>query len=212
MASLQVIDHTGKKIKSLKVADELIKAEVSPALLAQAIRVYQSNQRQATKSTQNRAEVTFSTAKIWRQKGTGRARHGSRRAPIFVGGGRAHGPTGNENYKLKLTKKMRKRALAAAFTYLHEHNSLVIIDSLTKIDGKTKNAKTILTKVAQYPDKKILVILNKPEATILQATSNLPNVTITQAHRVHIYELLAHDLILTTPEAIKQVTKRVADQ
>ena len=94
MAQIPLVNTSGKKVKSLKVSGKIFGAKVNPSLVNQAVRVYLSNQRQASARTKSRGEVKVTKAKIWRQKGTGRARHGSRNAPIFVGGAKAHGPTG----------------------------------------------------------------------------------------------------------------------
>src|SRR4030067_2701068 len=92
-------DYQGKPQGTVTVSATYFKAKANPALVTQALRIYQSNQRQVTRKVKTRGEIDRTTQKVWRQKGTGRARHGSRRAPIFVGGGVAHGPTGQENFR-----------------------------------------------------------------------------------------------------------------
>src|SRR3989344_4194294 len=99
MTKLPVFDHKGTKLTSMTVADGLFAAKINQALMDQAVRVYLSSQRRGLAKSKRRGEVKVTKAKVWRQKGTGRARHGSRNAPVFVGGGKAHGPTGEQNLK-----------------------------------------------------------------------------------------------------------------
>ena len=116
MPSLDVYSTSGKKTSTTSVKKKFFEAKINSSLMAQAIRVYLSNQRQAPAKTKSRGEVKVTKKKVWRQKGTGRARHGSRNAPIFVGGGKAHGPSGTQNYKLKMSKKMKKASLFSALS------------------------------------------------------------------------------------------------
>src|SRR3990167_8071260 len=111
--------------------------QASPQLLAQAIKVYLTNQRQGTKHAKTRGEVAGSGKKIWRQKGTGKARHGDRQAPLFVGGGIAHGPKGNENYKLNLPDKMKRLALRIVLTDKLKDERIVLVKSLKTVKAKT---------------------------------------------------------------------------
>ena len=108
MPSLDVYSTSGKKTSSVQVKAKFFNAKVNQALMTQAVRVYLSNQRQTPAQTKSRSQVKVTKSKIWRQKGTGRARHGSKNAPIFVGGAKAHGPTGEQNFKLKMSKKMKQ--------------------------------------------------------------------------------------------------------
>ena len=200
--TVNVYSLTGKVVSTLTLPDGVFSRAAKPALLAQAVRVYLSNQRQGTKSVKTRADVSYSTRKLWRQKGTGRARHGSRKAPIFVGGGVAHGPTGNENYTLKLTKKMRHLALYGALTAKAQDQAICILDDVSKSAGKTKAFQTLFSKITSYPKSRLLLVLDQPYPGVLKAVHNLPGVFPTQVKRLNAYEVLNHQSIVMVKPAL----------
>lgn len=193
----------GEKLGAAALPENLFGVTASASLLALAVNVYLSNQRQATRKAQSRSEVNRTTAKIWRQKGTGRARHGSRRAHIFVGGGVAHGPKANANFAKTLPKKMRRKALLGALSLRAKNNELVVINNLERIENKTKAFSQLLTKVVNYPEtRKVLIILPDVFEGIINASSNLKGVAITQAKRLNTHEILHANTILLAKEAI----------
>lgn len=193
----------GEKLGTTALPENLFGVTASASLLALAVNVYLSNQRQATRKAQSRSEVNRTTAKIWRQKGTGRARHGSRRAHIFVGGGVAHGPKANANFTKTLPKKMRRKALLGALSLRAKNNELVVISSLERIENKTKAFSQLLAKVVNYPEtRKVLIILPDVFEGIISASSNLKGVAITQAKRLNTHEILHANTILLAKEAI----------
>lgn len=184
--------------------------KIDPQLLAQAVRVYLSNQRQGTKKTKDRGEVNGSGKKIWRQKGTGKARHGDRYAPLFVGGGVAHGPTGEENYELRLPRKMRQKALAMALKSKFDEGELVITDNkLTQI-SKTKDLVGKLRQVAGYDDKKRVLLVVSPGSAkgLWQASGNLTKVRITTPEALTAYQILASRTVVITPDGLKVAGER----
>jgi len=138
MSKIDLLAINGQKVGSLDLPKEIFEVKINEPLMAQAVRVHLANQRRAKPKVKNRSEIRGSRRKIWRQKGTGRARHGDRYAPIFVGGGRAHGPTGQENHQLKLTKKMKRRALFAALSLKLKQGEVVAVKDLAKIEPKTR--------------------------------------------------------------------------
>jgi len=141
---VNVYTISGKKSGTTTLPKEIFGKEVSEKLLAQAVRVYLANKRQAPAKTKSRGEIKTSKRKIWRQKGTGRARHGSRNAPIFVKGGVAHGPRGNQNFSLKMPKKMKRAALLGALTNKADDKKIFVIEDFTKIKPKTKEAQKLI--------------------------------------------------------------------
>jgi len=174
---VDLFDLAGRKTGKVAVSAELSRAKANPRLVAQAIRVILSNQRRSLAQTKTRGEVRGSRIKIWRQKGTGRARHGDRYAPIFVGGGVAHGPTGKENWQLKLSKKMKRAALLAALKDKFEKNRIVAVDDLGKIKPKTKLAFGLIEGIKKEKKEKIsastLVVVEKNKENVNRAFSNL---------------------------------------
>lgn len=210
--NITVFGPTGKKTGTFPLPKEIFEAKVNQALLAQAVRVYRARMRRGTKKTKTRGMVQGSTIKIYRQKGTGRARHGARYAPIFVGGGIAHGPTGKENYHRSLTRDQRRQALISALTLKAKDNQVAIIDKLETLKPKTKSMHQTLKTVSQKvtPEKsikKLSLILAEPIESIIRAARNLSGVTIHQARGLNAYEVLSGGLLIfakSSLETLKQ--------
>jgi len=196
----KVYDHTGKNTSTIELPAAIFAVKVSSQLLAQYTRVYLSRQRQATSQAKTRGEIALTKAKVWRQKGTGRARHGARSAPIFVGGGVSHGPTGDQNYQLKLSKKMRRQALLGALT--SRADILTIITGLDKLSTQTKSFQTLITKITGDTHK-TLVILDQPFTSVIQAAQNIKFITLTQAKRLNAYEILNHRHLIMSQACLK---------
>jgi len=173
-------------------------------LLSQAVRKVLSNQRKSGAKAKTRSEVTGSGIKIWKQKGTGRARHGDRQAPIFVGGGKAHGPTGTQNYHLDLPKKMRQKAVLGALSAKLEEKKAFLLGDLQI--AKTKEAFTFVEKVREkFALKgKILFICSRGEEG-KRYFRNLRGITVLNSQMLNTYQLLASEAILLTGEALKEI-------
>lgn len=167
-------------------------------LLAQAVRVYLANQRQGTQSAQTRAEVSRTRKKLYKQKGTGGARHGDRKAPIFVGGGVAFAPKPRD-YSLKLSKTMRKKALEEALKL----KKLEKLEGLDKVDGKTAKLAKLLTGAKSY-----LIVTDGYQEKIWRAARNIPGITVLPKDQLNAYEVLRAEKIFTTgAEAVKEEKK-----
>src|SRR3989344_7511314 len=149
MTKLPVFDHKGTKLTSMTVADGLFAAKINQVLMDQAVRVYLSSQRRGLAKSKSLGEVKVTKAKVWRQKGTGRARHGSRNAPIFVGGGQAHGPTGEQNYKRTLSATMKRQSLFSALTFKLKNDSIVVVDKLDTLKPKTTIFGKLFSKITK---------------------------------------------------------------
>lgn len=203
---LEVYNLNAKAVKKISLPKEIFAQKLNPVLIAQAVRVYLSNQRQGSAKTLTRGEVSGSGKKLYRQKGTGRARHGDRKAPIFVKGGKAHGPTGEENYKLKMSKKMKKKALFSALSEKAKNKDILIISGLEKIEPKTKIMLEILKKLnAKFKDtaKRIILVLSKRQENIIRAASNLANVELVYVSQLNAYQVVKNDKIIFTLESIQ---------
>jgi large subunit ribosomal protein L4 len=198
----------------------IIKPELDPAIwqtpysahaVSLTVRSYLGNQRQGTSKVKNRGEVKGSTKKIRPQKGTGGARHGSRYAPQFRGGGIAHGPTGKENYHYQVNKKVKKKALQSTLSKKNQAQEIMIIDQINLSSYKTKEANNFLTQL-KVNDKKLLIIFstleNKNEKT-KKSFRNLPNVSLSNSKKVNVYEVINHSLILFTQEAFTEMEERI---
>jgi len=197
-SSLNLYDTTGKITSKIEVP-KAFSVDVDPALIALAVRVYLANQRQATSKVKTRGEVNRTTKKVWKQKGTGRARHGSRGAPIFVGGGVAHGPSGNQEYGLKLPKKMRQKAIIMAMAQSIIDDKVIVIDGLESIKSTTKSVHSLLNKL-ELENSKTLCLLDQPIKDFIQGSKNIKNISVSQAKRTNVFEILsAQKIILHKP-------------
>lgn len=194
------------KDSTTTVADEIFGQKVNKQLLSQAIRVYLSNKRQGTNKVKTRSENSRSKSKWYKQKGTGNARHGSRNAPIFVGGGIAHGPKGMTDWSLKLTSRMKKQALISAFSGQAEN--IVVTAQLRNLSGKTSEGQRIINFLAKDANK-VLVIINTTQPQIIRSLANLGNVLITKASRVTALEVAMADQIILEKDAIKVLEERL---
>ncbi|MBI5127575.1 50S ribosomal protein L4 [Candidatus Roizmanbacteria bacterium] len=188
--TVQVYDMNGKEKGTLSLPKEIFSVVVKPQLLAQAVRVYQFNQRQGTASAKTRGEVIGSTRKIYRQKGTGRARHGSIKAPIFVGGGVVGGPR-PKDYTLKINKKQKTKAFFGALSLkLKEKSVLGLDDKALNIEPKTKLIADFL-KNMELSNKKVVFVLPKLENNnFILATRNLKKVSFTDAKSLNVFQIL----------------------
>lgn len=206
MPKIDLYTLTGKKSGQLDLPKEIFTAPINKQLMTQAVRVYLSNQRKAGAKTKTRGEIRGSTKKIWQQKGTGRARHGDRYAPIFVGGGRAHGPTGEENYKLRMSKPMKRKALFSALTSKLKDKEIVAVKGLAKIEPKTKEmAKVIDSLKLNKKDKKILLVLPRILKNVLRAVGNIAEVESVQANQMNTYQILNCNQIIFMEKSIDRL-------
>lgn len=181
-----------------------MKPQSNPPLLTQAIRVHLSNQRQGTKHAKTRGEVTGSGKKIWRQKGTGKARHGDRQAPLFVGGGTAHGPKGNENYRRKLSKKMKRLALKITLGLKKTHKQLVVIKDIKPAESKTKAVVAILQQAIKgyKAGQKVTLVTTAAELKLVKrAGGNITGIKVMRAQDVNPYELWTGGTVVVSQEA-----------
>lgn len=202
MAKINFYSTSGTKLTPVTVPDKIFKAKINQALMAQAVKVYLGNQRQASAQAKDRGEIKVTHAKVWRQKGTGRARHGSRNAPIFVGGAKAHGPTGTQNYWRKLSKKQKKASLYSAISDKYKNNQVIGLTGLEKIAPKTKNFDQIINKL-KLNKKNLLLLIDKPQLKIKQGTANLPYLSLDLAANLNTYNILKARTIIFTKESLK---------
>ncbi len=205
--SVKVYDAKGKEKEPMNISKELFSVEGSPKLLAQYVHVYLANQRQGTASTKTRGEVTGSTKKIYRQKGTGRARHGSIKAPIFVGGGVVGGPKPRD-YSLKMNKKQKRKSLFIALTLKKNNDAIVVAEkSLLTIEPKTKLVVTFLSN-AGMQNKKVLFVLPKLEKNnFILASRNIANIKFEEAKSINPYILLSAEKIVFIDDSLSVLEK-----
>ena len=210
---IKLFDISAKQIGSLTLPAAVFGAKISPQLMAQSIRVYLSNQRKAHAKTKNRSEVRGTTKKMWAQKGTGRARHGSAKAPIFVGGGVAHGPSGNQNYRLKLNKKMKKQALNSILSRFAKEKRIIAVEKFSSLPPKTSQAAKFISKLKKdnpvlNKSKKVAIITANPVGNVKRAFSNLPYVNLMNLNSLSVYQLAKQKYLVFSSLAIKNLSSK----
>tara|TARA_B100000579_G_scaffold317790_1_gene267363 strand:- start:7 stop:630 length:624 start_codon:yes stop_codon:yes gene_type:complete len=196
----------GKK-SSLEVADKILSAKINKQLVSNVLYKSNSNFKGRKSKTKQKNEIVGSTSKIYAQKGTGNARHASRKAPIFVGGGVAHGPKGESNYKTrKLNKSEKKLSVASLITEKNKLKDLIIFNDFDKEIKKTKVMNSILDK---FDAKNSLIILDKlSKEKIEKSIRNIPNVKSTDVNHFSAYDIVKHKKLIFTESSIKELEKR----
>jgi large subunit ribosomal protein L4 len=198
-----------KRTTEVTLNDDLF-GPINPELLAQAVSIYRSNLRQGGAKTQDRGDVNRTKTKWYKQKGTGRARHGARSANLFIGGAVAHGPTGLENYTKRITPKMKKAALRSALAMTAATSNVLVGSGLDAFTGKTKEAFEVITRINPERTEKILFVIAGEYDKFRQAMGNIPEATLTRADRVNALEVATADKVVILKEAVEVLEKRLA--
>ncbi|HHV93919.1 MAG TPA: 50S ribosomal protein L4 [Firmicutes bacterium] len=207
MPKVAVYNMEGNKVGEMELNDEIFAAPVNTALMHQAVVAYLANQRQGTASTKTRGEVRGGGRKPWRQKGTGRARHGSIRSPIWVGGGVVFGPKPRD-YRLALPKKARRQALKSALSTKVSAGNLIIVDKLQFDEPKTRKMVEVL-KNLQVNGKALVVTASDGRNVVLSAR-NIPGVSTIRAQDLNVYAVLNSEQLVMTKEAVEVVEEVLA--
>ena len=207
MATIDIVNLENKKAGSLDLSSAVFENQVKPHLYHAEVRRQLAERRSGTHSTKNRALVSGGGAKPYRQKGTGRARQGTTRAPQFQGGGVVFGPV-PRSYTHKLPKKMRRAALLSALSQRLNESALTIVEDLQFEDYKTKRVIEVLSSLG-LDDQSTLIVIDDPSPTIEASARNLPGVTVIRSEGVNVYDLLRHKSVLMTKAAIEKLQARL---
>ncbi len=213
-----IYNQTGKEIGKVKLPESIFGLPKNDALVHQVVTSIMGNMRTPIAHTKNRGEVSGSGIKPWRQKGTGRARHGSRRSPIWVGGGISHGPRNERDYSRKINKKMKTKALFTVLSQKFKDGEIIFLDTLLFAAPKTKEAKAVLTSLSKNKDFSGLsrrkntayISLSKRDLNVEKSFSNFGNIEVGLAKDLNVIDLLQYKyLVMTDPEvAIKTFTTK----
>jgi large subunit ribosomal protein L4 len=208
MATIPILDVDGKKVADRNLAPEIFEARISLPLMHQVVVAGLASVRTGTHSTKTRGEVSGGGKKPWRQKGTGRARQGSNRAPQWRGGGIVHGPK-PRSHDVRVNKKMKRGALRAALTDAARSGKLVVVEDLPFDEPKTKRAAEILTTLELFG--RVLLVLPMPtDGAVERSFRNLPNVKLVYAPSLGTYDVMAADRVLFTKAALDIIEGREA--
>jgi len=202
MLELPIYNLEGKETDKIQLPAEIFAVKENPALLAQAVRIYLANQRQGNASTKTRGEVQGSSRKIYRQKGTGRARHGSIRANVFRGGGIVFGPR-PKDFSLKFPPKMKKSALFLSLTQKFQAKSIYVISPINEVENKTKKIVKTLENMQFTPEEeKIIIVVNDLSSNLKLATRNLKSTTVKKYTLLNALDILNNKKIVFDKEAL----------
>lgn len=192
-----------ERVKDIKLSKEIFDIETNDNVVRDAIQVAMSGLRQGTYKVKTRSEVSGGGRKPWRQKGTGRARQGSIRAPQWRGGGIALGPVPRD-YSLKMNRKERKLALKSALTYKARDKEIIVVDKISLDVPKTKEMVKMLEGL-EIADKKVLIVMNELDENIILAGRNLQNIFMMEPYELNVLDIINADYILADVAAIKWV-------
>jgi len=205
MATVDVFNLKREKVGTVDLADEVFAAEVKEHLFYEVVKAQLASKRQGTAAAKNRSAVSGSTKKLYKQKGTGRARHGSRRAPLFRGGGKAFGPK-PRSHAIELPKKVRALALKHALSAKAKSDTLVVIDKCELKEAKTKELKVRFSKLGLGS---VLIIDGAAvQEAFAKAARNLPGVDVLPVAGINVYDILNHDKLVLTKAAVEALEAR----
>ena len=199
MANVKVFDMAGKEVGSIELSDVIFGAEINGAVLHAAVRAYLMNQRQGTQSTLTRTEVSGGGRKPWRQKGTGRARQGSTRAPQWIHGGIALGPK-PRSYRTDLTKKTKRVALYSALSAKVAAGDLIVVDDIKCTSFSTKTMAAMLNALGAT--RKALVVLPEVDKFVVKSCANIPGVKTSLYNTINVYDILNADKFIIAKSAV----------
>ena len=199
---VKVLNMVGSEVGKLELVESVFGCEYNEALIHQVVVAYLANQRQGTKSALTRTEVRGGGIKPWRQKGTGRARQGSIRAPQWIKGGVVFAPKPRD-FSKKVNKKMKAQAFRSAISYKVANNEIVVVDEIKLAAAKTKLVANMLK--ALNCEKKTLLIVSGDATDVVRAGANIPNLTVVDATLANVYQIVANVNVIATEGAIKQI-------
>ncbi len=206
MTTLAVYDIGNQKVSDLELDDRVFDAKVKPALFYDAVRKDLASKRKGTASTKNRALVRGGGAKPWRQKGTGRARAGSRRSPLWRGGGTIFGPMPRD-YSLSLNKKVRRAALKAALSLKRQEGKLILLNGFPMEGFKTRQVLDVLKK---FQVQDALIITDGSDPYLERSARNIPDIDVLRYEGLNVYDILNHEHLILLRPAVEKIEGALA--
>ena len=201
MPTVDLYNREGQKVGDLQLADTVFAVEVNEDVLHQVVVAQLANKRQGNQSAKTRAEVSGGGKKPWRQKGTGRARQGSIRAPQWIHGGVVFAPKPRD-YKMSIPKSMRRVAMKSALTSKVNENELVVLESLELDAPKTKE---MVKMINAFEGKKPLIVVPESNEVVYKSVRNIEGATVVPVNNINVYDILRHDKFIITKEAVSKI-------
>jgi large subunit ribosomal protein L4 len=201
MATLAVYNIQNEKVNDLQLDEEIFGVQINPSLFYDAVRVDQASKRKGTAATKNKALVRGGGAKPWKQKGTGRARAGSRRSPLWRGGGSIFGPMPRD-YSISLPKKVKRAAVRAALSFKHQEGKLILLENFPLEGFKTRQ---ILGVLARFQVDDALIVTEEKHLFLERSARNLPGIQVIRCENLNVYDILNHDHLILLRPAIQKI-------
>ncbi|SHI18694.1 50S ribosomal protein L4 [Sporanaerobacter acetigenes] len=202
MPKVSVYNLLGEQVGEIDLKDDMFGAEINEHAMYEVVKNHLANKRQGTQSAKTRAEVRGGGRKPWRQKGTGRARQGSIRAPHWTGGGVVFAPKPRD-YSYSVPKKVKRVALKSALSSKVLENEIIVLDELNLNEPKTKEMVKILENIKA--DKKALIVMDEKNENIIKSARNIPNVETTLVNTLNVYDILKYNSFIITKDAVRKV-------
>ena len=204
MPNVALFNKNGEQVGDIELNEKLFGSPVNQTAIHTVVINYLANQRQGTQSTKTRSEVRGGGRKPWRQKGTGRARQGSNRAPQWIKGGIALGPKPRD-YRYTINKKLRRVALYSALSSKVLENEVIVLDTLTLEQIKTKDMISVLGNL--NIDSKALIVLDSVNENVIRSARNIPGIKTTQASVINVYDIINHDKLIILKDAVDKLVE-----
>ncbi len=202
MAKAEIINKENKSVGNTELPDEIFGVEVNKGLLHEVVRNHLANKRQGTAATKTRGMVSGGGKKPWKQKGSGRARSGSNRSPLWRGGGTVFGPQPRD-YSYKMPRKAKWSALSSALTAKFADGEVIVIEDISVPEAKTKNVKALIDGLGLT--SKVLIIIPEKDEALELASRNLPKVNIARVSELNVYSILSHEKLLISQNAVEKM-------
>ena len=203
MGEVSLYDTKGQEVGNVDLNEEVFAVEINEHVVHEAVTAQLAAKRAGTAKTKTRSEVAGGGRKPWRQKGTGRARHGSIRSPLWVGGGTTFGPQ-PRSYEKDIPKKEKKLAVKSALTDKVKEEDLIVVDGFGFEKPKTKQMIAVLENL-DLQDEKVLIVLNEKDENVYKSARNIPGVRVTTADRATVYDIVNYDKLVMVESAISQI-------
>ena len=207
MPKVNVYNQAGEQVGEIELHDSVFGIEPNKHVMSEVIISLRASQRQGTAKVKNRSEVRGGGRKPWRQKGTGRARHGSIRSPQWRGGGVVFGPV-PRSYAYKLPKKVRRLAMKSALSTKVQDNEMIVLDQLIFEKPKTKDFVSVLNNLSV--DKKALIVINGNDENVVLSARNIPGVKVVNSNTLNVLDVIGHDKLIMTKDAVQEVEEVLA--
>ncbi len=202
MPKVNVYNMLGEAVGEIELNEDIFGVKINKHVVYEVVKNQLANKRQGTQSTKTRSEVRGGGRKPWKQKGTGRARAGSIRAPHFTGGGVTFAPKPRD-YSYKVPKKVRRLALKSVLTSKVQENEIIVIDDINFDSPKTKDMVNFLAKV--NANKKALIVMDEKNINVIKSAKNIPNIQTALVNTINVYDILKYDSFIITKEAVRKV-------